>query len=156
MPRLRLRPAVEQALEALDLSDQECRVVRLILLGRSSSEVMNALHIKLGTLRTHKRHIFAKLGVHKESQLVAVVFARASETSEKTAAADLSVGSLDARRCLRHPEHEYVGEQHPTTQFPEDNYAWALAVMKPISTTASYGWRKTAIHQPHPHGRFSP
>ncbi len=82
---------MEQALEDLELSQQERQIVRLILLGRSSTEMMNALHIRLGTLRTHKRHIFAKLGIHKQSQVTTVVHATAKEHIEMTSANGLSI-----------------------------------------------------------------
>ncbi|MCH8852719.1 MAG: hypothetical protein IID41_08715 [Planctomycetes bacterium] len=82
-------------MEALELSQQECQIVRLILLGRSSAEMMSALHIRLGTLRTHKRHVFAKLGIHKQSQVAIVVHARvgakAKEHIEMTSANELSI-----------------------------------------------------------------
>ena len=82
---------MEQALEDLQLSQQECQIVRLIVLGRSSSEMMSMLHIRLGTLRTHKRHIFAKLGIHKQSQVTTVVQARAKEHIEMTSANGLAI-----------------------------------------------------------------
>lgn len=92
--------------------------MRLILLARSSTEMVNALHIRLGTLRTHKRHIFAKLGVHKRSQLVAVIFAEASEFQETNSRDKIVVRSFDTRRWLRHPNGEYVAEKHRVAGYP--------------------------------------
>lgn len=82
---------MEWALETLELSQQERQIVRLIWLGRSSTEMMNTLHIRLGTLRTHKRHIFTKLGIHKQSQVTTVVRAKAEEHIEMTRANGLSI-----------------------------------------------------------------
>ena len=96
-----LQPPVERALEALELSEQERQIVRLVLFGRSSSEMMKALHIRLGNPRTRKRHILVKLEVHKQSQLVAVVFAKASEFEETTSTGEIVVHSFDARQWLR-------------------------------------------------------
>ncbi len=111
LPGFLLPPPIERALEALELSQQERQIVRLILLGRGSTEMMNALRIRLGTLRTHKRHIFAKLGVHKQSQLVAVVLARASESQETKPPDEIVVRSSDTRQWLRQPRKHTSGTE---------------------------------------------
>lgn len=116
--RFLLSPLVERALEALELSQQERQIVRLIMLGSSSAEIQSALHIRLGTLRTHKRHIFAKLGVHKQSQLVAMVLAKASESQETNSRDEIVVSSLGTPQWVRHPDGEYVSQEHLSAGYP--------------------------------------
>lgn len=134
-----LQPPVERALEALELSEQERQIVRLVLFGRSSSEMMKVLHIRLGNPRTNKRHILVKLEVHKQSQLVAVVFAKASEFEETTSRGEIVVRSFDARQWLRHPAGEYVAEKHLAARYRERKHVWPSTLMKPSSASSIRG-----------------
>jgi DNA-binding NarL/FixJ family response regulator len=57
-----------------DLSDREREILALIGLGRSNTEIAEELFISMATVKTHVRHIFAKLDLRDRAQ--AVVAAR--------------------------------------------------------------------------------
>ncbi len=50
------------------LTDQELTVLRLIAQGMSNKDIAAQLHISLNTVKTHVKHIFAKLGVSDRTQ----------------------------------------------------------------------------------------
>jgi len=53
------------------LSQSEIRVLRYLPTNLSAREVARELSVSLNTVRTHMRHLFAKLGVHRRSEAVA-------------------------------------------------------------------------------------
>lgn len=57
-----------------DLSDREREILSLIGAGRSNTEIADELFISMATVKTHVRHIFAKLDLRDRAQ--AVVAAR--------------------------------------------------------------------------------
>jgi DNA-binding NarL/FixJ family response regulator len=57
-----------------DLSDRELEILDLIGQGRSNSEIAEELFISMATVKTHVRHVFAKLDLRDRAQ--AVVAAR--------------------------------------------------------------------------------
>ncbi|TIC87861.1 response regulator transcription factor [Nocardioides sp. GY 10113] len=57
-----------------DLSDREREILALIGRGRSNAEIAAELVISMATVKTHVRHVFAKLGLRDRAQ--AVVAAR--------------------------------------------------------------------------------
>lgn len=57
-----------------ELSDREREVLALIGAGRSNTEISAELFISMATVKSHVRHIFAKLGLRDRAQ--AVVYAR--------------------------------------------------------------------------------
>ena len=57
-----------------DLSDREREVLALIGAGRSNAEISAELFISMATVKSHVRHIFAKLDLRDRAQ--AVVFAK--------------------------------------------------------------------------------
>ncbi len=57
-----------------DLSDREREILALIGAGRSNAEISAELFISMATVKTHVRHVFAKLGVRDRAQ--AVILAR--------------------------------------------------------------------------------
>ncbi|MCB0893833.1 MAG: response regulator transcription factor [Nocardioides sp.] len=57
-----------------ELSDREREVLALIGAGRSNTEIAAELVISMATVKTHVRHVFAKLGLRDRAQ--AVVAAR--------------------------------------------------------------------------------
>ncbi|HET8666136.1 MAG TPA: response regulator transcription factor [Nocardioides sp.] len=65
---VRLPPGFE------DLSDREREILALIGAGRSNTEIAEELFISMATVKTHVRHIFAKLDLRDRAQ--AVVAAR--------------------------------------------------------------------------------
>ncbi len=50
------------------LTEQEVRVLRLVAQGLTNQEIAERLHISLHTVKTHLKHIFAKLGVSDRTQ----------------------------------------------------------------------------------------
>jgi LuxR family maltose regulon positive regulatory protein len=46
------------------LSEQELRVLRLRVVGRSNPEIASALMISLNTVKTHAQSLYGKLNVH--------------------------------------------------------------------------------------------
>jgi len=76
MASARLRGAVEETARLIEpLSQSEIRVLRYLPTNLSAREIARELSVSLNTVRTHMRHLFAKLGVHRRSE--AVVGARA-------------------------------------------------------------------------------
>jgi DNA-binding NarL/FixJ family response regulator len=57
-----------------DLSDREREILALIGAGRSNTEIADELFISMATVKTHVRHVFAKLDLRDRAQ--AVVAAR--------------------------------------------------------------------------------
>ena len=53
------------------LSERELEVLRLMAAGRSNSEIARALSVSVGTIKTHLKHIYGKLGVHTRTQAIA-------------------------------------------------------------------------------------
>jgi LuxR family transcriptional regulator, maltose regulon positive regulatory protein len=52
------------------LSQSEIRVLRYLPTNLSAREIARELSVSLNTVRTHSRHIFAKLGVHRRTEAV--------------------------------------------------------------------------------------
>ena len=57
-----------------DLSEREREILALIGAGRSNAEIADELVISMATVKTHVRHVFAKLDLRDRAQ--AVVAAR--------------------------------------------------------------------------------
>jgi len=55
-----------------ELSDREREVLALIGAGRSNAEIADELFISMATVKTHVRHIFAKLDLRDRAQAVVV------------------------------------------------------------------------------------
>ena len=55
---------------ARTLTDAERRVASAAALGISNAAVAQALGISLNTVKTHLRHVYHKLGVRRQSELV--------------------------------------------------------------------------------------
>jgi len=61
------------AIAPVKLSPRELEVLQLVVDGQSNPEIAATLYLSLGTVKTHLRSIFNKLGV--EHRLQAAVFA---------------------------------------------------------------------------------
>ena len=67
----RPRGAVEETARLIEpLSQSEIRVLRYLPTNLSGREIGRELSVSLNTVRTHMRHIFAKLGVHRRTEAV--------------------------------------------------------------------------------------
>jgi LuxR family maltose regulon positive regulatory protein len=52
------------------LSKSETRVLRYLPTNLSASEIAGELHLSVNTIRTHMRHLYAKLGAHTRAEAV--------------------------------------------------------------------------------------
>jgi LuxR family maltose regulon positive regulatory protein len=52
------------------LSDSEIRVLRYLPTNLSAPQIASELHVSHNTIRTHMRHLYAKLGMHRRSEAV--------------------------------------------------------------------------------------
>jgi DNA-binding CsgD family transcriptional regulator len=76
-----LQPAREPQIasmivEAHGLTDREREVTRLVMQGRSTTEIAECLHVTPYTVQDHIKSIFAKVGVQSRRELVAQLFLR--------------------------------------------------------------------------------
>ena len=56
--------------EYYGLTRREIDVFRLLAAGRNSTRIQEELSISPGTVNTHSRHIFQKLGVHRQQEII--------------------------------------------------------------------------------------
>jgi DNA-binding CsgD family transcriptional regulator len=68
------KPAPASPASQLNLTERELDVLRLVVEGKSSREIAEALFISPRTATTHVANILAKLGVNSRSAAVAVAF----------------------------------------------------------------------------------
>ena len=64
------------------LSPRESEVLLLLLQGRTMSRIQETLFISAGTVSTHTRHIYQKVGVANKQELIDLAFADERRTSE--------------------------------------------------------------------------
>ena len=62
---------------SLGLTPMESRVAALLAEGKTVGEIASATERKVSTIRTHVRHIFTKLGINRQAQLVRLVLSTA-------------------------------------------------------------------------------
>jgi two-component system nitrate/nitrite response regulator NarL len=68
------RPAVPRQRTPLDdLTPRELHILRLLVAGMSTREMVHDLGVSQSTVRTHVQNIFSKLGVHTRLQAVALL-----------------------------------------------------------------------------------
>jgi len=53
-----------------DLTESELRVLRFLPSNLSAPEIGRELYLSLSTVKTHMRHIYAKLGVHRRTEAI--------------------------------------------------------------------------------------
>jgi LuxR family maltose regulon positive regulatory protein len=65
-------PRLAESFRLVDpLSKTEVRVLRYLPTNLSAPEIASELSVSVHTVRTHVRHLFAKLGVHGRTEAVA-------------------------------------------------------------------------------------
>jgi DNA-binding CsgD family transcriptional regulator len=62
--------AVGRLCRAADLTPRECELVKLVLQGKSNSDIERSLFISVHTVKNHLTSIYLKLGVKNRMQLV--------------------------------------------------------------------------------------
>ncbi|WPR73302.1 response regulator transcription factor [Algoriphagus sp. NG3] len=60
----------DQAKDELKLSEREIEIVKLIVGGKTSTEIANLLFISEATVKTHRKNIFKKLKIHHATELL--------------------------------------------------------------------------------------
>ena len=64
-------PADDQAVYVL--TSRETEIMELIVRGYSVARIAEEHVVSENTVRTHYKHIYAKLGIHKKQELIAMV-----------------------------------------------------------------------------------
>lgn len=71
------RPGIEQRCEGLaksfGLTERECEVFTLLARGRNGAFIQEECRVTRNTAKTHIRHIYQKLGVHTQQELIDLV-----------------------------------------------------------------------------------
>ena len=58
-------------LQGVMLSEREAQILEMVAEGLSTKEIASGLSVSVSTVKTHRRHIFEKLGVTRRSQAIA-------------------------------------------------------------------------------------
>ena len=66
--------ALQRVADDIELTERECQVVALEVLGHSYQEIASLLHISLSTVQTHIRSVYKKADVNKLSEFFAKYF----------------------------------------------------------------------------------
>ncbi len=69
----RIAQACEVLAQSHGLSERELEVMRLLAQGKGGQEVQDALVVSRNTVKTHVRHIYRKLDVHSQQELLNLV-----------------------------------------------------------------------------------
>ena len=56
-------------LNAFALTNQERKIVQLIVEGQSGKEIATKLHLSVHTVRVHRSNLMSKLGIHNQTDL---------------------------------------------------------------------------------------
>lgn len=65
--------ACDEVIERFSLTPREGDVLRLLARGRTSPVIQEKLFLSHNTVKTHVRHIYAKLGIHSQQELIDIV-----------------------------------------------------------------------------------
>ncbi|WP_080801996.1 response regulator transcription factor [Arabiibacter massiliensis] len=72
-PSPTLDDACEAAIARFALTPREGDVLRLLARGRTSPVIQEKLFLSHNTVKTHVRHIYAKMGIHSQQELIDIV-----------------------------------------------------------------------------------
>jgi DNA-binding NarL/FixJ family response regulator len=64
------------ALTDLDFSEEELRIIRLLIAGASNDQMAADLYMSVASVKRKLRHIFTKLNVQNRAQAAAVIVQR--------------------------------------------------------------------------------
>jgi DNA-binding CsgD family transcriptional regulator len=70
-----------------DLTPREHHILRLLVDGMSTREMVHVLGVSQSTVRTHVQNIFSKLGVHTRLQAVALLDPDVAPTASEAGSA---------------------------------------------------------------------
>jgi DNA-binding CsgD family transcriptional regulator len=59
--------------QAYGLTERETEVLVLVSKGRSNDEIARALVVSAATVKTHRRNLYAKMGVHSKAEIDAII-----------------------------------------------------------------------------------
>ncbi len=65
---------ISKAAAAFSLSKREAEVLRLVVEGRSNSDIGERLDVSVSTVKKHVYNIFNKAGVYSRTQLLSLVY----------------------------------------------------------------------------------
>ena len=82
MIRSPFRDALDQIAAEANLTATEGTILGLIARGHNAESVRKTLLVSVNTAKTHIRNIYAKLGVHSQQELIALVEATKREVLE--------------------------------------------------------------------------
>ena len=69
----RLEEACDNVIERFGLTPREGDVLRLLARGRTSPVIQEKLFLSHNTVKTHVRHIYAKMDIHSQQELIDIV-----------------------------------------------------------------------------------
>ncbi len=82
-PEVPQEPDIEalcaKAARTYDLTRREEDVLRLLVEGRTAPQIAEELVVSPNTVKTHVRHIYTKMGIHSQQELIDIVEAAADE-----------------------------------------------------------------------------
>jgi DNA-binding CsgD family transcriptional regulator len=73
-PELRVEAAEEELRQLYGLTSTEARLANLLMEGKTVDECCELLRVRHSTGRTHLQHLFEKVGVKRQSELVSVLW----------------------------------------------------------------------------------
>lgn len=76
-----IKERAERLGEAYGLSKREIEVLTLLAWGKSAKRIEEMLVLSPNTVKTHVRHIYAKLGIHSRAELDALLFENVPQTT---------------------------------------------------------------------------
>ena len=141
------------------LSKREIDVFHLLSLGRSAARIQEELLISAGTVNTHTYHIYTKLDVHSQQQLIdlmqaadldgqeayetrplAARFRRAPEVPHAASRSGEKPSSLEQMCHVQRQTHEVAFDRHRLWMQDVANSTRACRTSLNLSTT----WRRSA------------
>ena len=77
------------------LTEREAEVMVLLAKGRTRARIQEELYLSSGTVATHARHIYQKVGVHSKQELLDVIESAGERPARKTEGTPRSLRAMD-------------------------------------------------------------